>query len=98
MDNYRKIIYLIRHGQTEFNDKNIFRGHLDIPLNSYGNSQAESIGKILKVINFDVIYSSPLTRAKKTAEIINEYQNKNVNIVVENGFIDFKNSIEAMDF
>ncbi|MHB1376345.1 MAG: histidine phosphatase family protein [Candidatus Humimicrobiaceae bacterium] len=88
MDNNRKFIFLIRHGQTEFNDKSIFRGHLDIPLNSYGINQAESIGKILKFINFDMIYSSPLKRAKKTAEIINKFQNKNVDILAEKGFID----------
>ena len=82
------IIYLIRHGQTEYNDKNIFRGQLDIPLNSYGISQAESIGKTLKIIGFDAIYSSPLIRAKKTAEIINKYQSDKINFYIENDFTD----------
>jgi len=88
VNNYKKFIFLIRHGQTEFNDKSIFRGHLDMPLNSYGRNQAESIGETLKFIKFDIIYSSPLKRAKKTAEIINEYQSKNVDIVVEKKLID----------
>ncbi|MBM3700022.1 MAG: histidine phosphatase family protein [Actinobacteria bacterium] len=82
------IIYLIRHGQTEYNDKSIFRGQLDIPLNSYGISQAESIGRALKAISFDAIYASPLIRAKKTAEIINKYQTKKLSINVENNFTD----------
>jgi len=81
-------IYLIRHGQTEYNDKNIFRGHLDIPLNSYGISQAESVGKALKVIDFNAIYTSPLIRAKKTAEIIHKYQSGKISINVENDFTD----------
>jgi len=37
-------------------------------------SQAKSIGKTLEIVNFETIYSSPLSRAKKTAEIINNYQ------------------------
>jgi len=82
------IIHLIRHGQTAYNDKSIFRGQLDIPLNSYGISQAESIGKTLRVIGFDAIYTSPLIRAKKTAEIINKYQDKKFSINVEYNFTD----------
>ena len=82
------IIYLIRHGQTEYNDKSIFRGQLDIPLNSYGISQAESIGKALAAVGFDAIYTSPLIRAKKTAEIINKYQANMININIENDFTD----------
>ena len=82
------IIYLIRHGQTEYNDKSIFRGQLDIPLNSYGISQAELIGKALEVIGFDAIYTSPLIRAKKTAGIINKYQANMININIENDFTD----------
>jgi len=82
------IIYLIRHGQTEYNDKNIFRGQLDISLNSYGISQAESIGKALEVIGFDTIYTSPLIRAKKTAEIIHKYQDKKLSMNIENNFTD----------
>ena len=82
------IIYLIRHGQTEYNDKSIFRGQLDIPLNSYGISQAESIGKALAAVGFDAIYTSPLIRAKKTAGIINKYQANMININIENDFTD----------
>ncbi|MBM3708216.1 MAG: histidine phosphatase family protein [Actinobacteria bacterium] len=82
------IIYLIRHGQTEYSDKGIFRGHLDIPLNSYGISQTESVGKALKVIDFNAIYTSPLIRAKKTAEIIHKYQSCKISINIENDLID----------
>jgi phosphoserine phosphatase len=82
------IIYLIRHGQTEYNDKSIFRGQLDIPLNSYGIGQAESVGKALETVDFDAIYTSPLIRAKRTAEIISKHQSKKKNIDIENDFTD----------
>ena len=88
MENYKKIIILIRHGQTEFNKKNIFRGHIDVPLDNSGKIQAESNGKLLKEMDFDTIYTSPLIRAKQTSEIINKYQSKNVSIIVDYGFMD----------
>jgi broad specificity phosphatase PhoE len=88
MENNRKIIFLIRHGNTEFNKKNIFRGHYDVPLDEIGIKQAEKTGKFLKEIDFDIIYSSPLSRAYKTAEIIKEYQSKDVKVIKEEGFTD----------
>jgi broad specificity phosphatase PhoE len=86
--NNQKLIFLIRHGNTEFNKKKIFRGHFDIPLDNIGIEQAEKTGLFLKDINFDVIYSSPLSRAYKTAEIIKNYQKNNVEIIKEDGFRD----------
>jgi len=53
--NNQKLIFLIRHGNTEFNKKKIFRGHFDIPLDNIGIEQAEKTGLFLKDINFDVI-------------------------------------------
>jgi len=87
-ENKRKIIFLIRHGNTEFNKKKIFRGHYDVPLDEIGMKQAEKTGKFLKEIDFDIIYSSPLSRAYKTAEIIKEYQSKDVKVIKEEGFTD----------
>lgn len=90
MKNNQKIIFLIRHGNTEFNEKKLFRGHFDVPLDKTGIEQAEKTGKFLKDINLDVIYSSPLNRAYKTAEMIKEYQsgNNKIEILKEDGFID----------
>lgn len=88
MEKNQKVIFLIRHGNTEFNEKKLFRGHLDVPLDSVGIEQAEKTGKFLKDINFDLIYSSPLSRAYKTAEIINRYQSNDIEILKENGFMD----------
>ena len=68
------MIYFIRHGETDYNKAKIYQGHLDIPLNETGISQAENARDELAGLVFDEIYSSPLLRAKKTAEIINEKQ------------------------
>ena len=73
MENNQKVIFLIRHGNTEFNEKKIFRGHFDVPLDKNGIKQAEKTGKFLKDINIDAIYSSPLNRACNTAEIIKKW-------------------------
>lgn len=66
-------LYLIRHGQTDWNIQEIVQGRIDNPLNEVGRNQAVAAGKKLKELNvkFDIIYSSPLARAKESAEIIN---------------------------
>lgn len=69
------MIYFIRHGETNYNKECRLQGQLDIPLNENGIAQAEKARDELGSIDFDVIYSSPLLRAKKTAEIINEKHN-----------------------
>ncbi len=69
MSNYCTI-YLVRHGRTDWNDKKLIQGHLDIPLNSSGQASARELAQELKKIKFDKVYSSDLLRAKQTAEII----------------------------
>jgi alpha-ribazole phosphatase len=62
--------YLIRHGETDWNNKKILMGQSDIPLNSLGLQQAEGLAEYFKNIKVDYIYSSDLSRALKTAETI----------------------------
>lgn len=69
MKNYCTI-YLVRHGETEWNEKGLIQGHTDIPLNKKGVKQAKDIAKKLRTVNFTSVFSSDLLRAKKTAEII----------------------------
>lgn len=63
-------LYIVRHGETDWNAEGRLQGQMDIKLNSNGIKQAKQIEKELKDIDFDLIISSPLKRAKRTAEII----------------------------
>ncbi|MCL2228391.1 MAG: histidine phosphatase family protein [Firmicutes bacterium] len=72
------MIYLLRHGETDFNVKNLLMGQLDIPLNANGISQAHSAITDVTKIKFDYIFSSDLARARQTAEIINKHLNLNI--------------------
>lgn len=63
-------IYLIRHGETDYNRGKRLQGETDIPLNAQGIELARKTAEGLRDIPFDRIYTSPLIRAKRTAEII----------------------------
>ncbi len=73
-------IYIIRHGETDANKMAIMQGVLDWPLNDYGIKLAKITGKNMKDIKFDACFSSPLIRAKQTAEIVLEHSDNNVEI------------------
>ena len=80
-------IILARHGETEWNVKEVFRGRIDIELNETGIKQAELLAEYLSNTKIDAIYSSPLKRAVKTAETIAGYHKLDVEIAP--GLIDF---------
>ncbi len=63
-------IYLVRHGETEWNHEHKIQGRSDIPLNEYGRELAKKTAEGLKDIPFDYVFSSPLIRARETAKII----------------------------
>lgn len=67
-------IYLMRHGETDYNQKGLIQGSLDIPLNENGIKLAELTrdGFRAEGLTFDLAYCSPLVRARKTAEILLE--------------------------
>lgn len=64
-------LYLIRHGETEWNKIGIIQGQSDSALTEEGEKQVKQTSSELKNIQFDAIFSSDLHRAYKTAEIIN---------------------------
>ena len=80
-------IILARHGETEWNIDEVFRGRIDVELNETGIKQAELLAEYLSDSKIDAIYSSPLKRALKTAEIIASHHKLNVEIAP--GLIDF---------
>ena len=76
-------VTLVRHGLTDYNLHGKVQGFLDIPLNSIGLNQAEYASEFLKDETFDSIYSSPLSRAVKTAEAINKHFDLDIQTVDE---------------
>jgi uncharacterized phosphatase len=63
-------LVLVRHGQTDWNLAGRIQGSSDIPLNDTGRRQAREAGTLLAEESWDAIVSSPLIRARETAEII----------------------------
>lgn len=62
-------ILLTRHGQTDWNREDRFRGRADIPLNADGERQAVALAERLATFPISAVYSAPLQRARRTAEI-----------------------------
>ncbi len=80
-------IILVRHGETEWNTGDVFRGRIDIGLSETGLKQAALLGEYLKNIRVEAIFSSPLKRALSTAEEIKRYHD--LEIISTNGLIDY---------
>ena len=65
-------LYIVRHGETEWNKARKIQGQVDIPLNEFGRLLAKKTAIGLAKIPFDLCYTSPLSRARETAELILE--------------------------
>lgn len=63
-------IYLVRHGETDWNQAGLLQGQTDIALNDQGLEQAHEAAERLKEVPFEIAFCSPLIRAKRTAETI----------------------------
>lgn len=69
-------IILVRHGQTDWNAVERFRGRADIKLNAFGRRQTEATAITLARLEVDAVYTSPLARATETAAGIAKVQTK----------------------
>lgn len=79
-------IILIRHGETIWNKEGRVQGLSDIALSDVGLHHAQQLALSLRDHHIHSIYSSPLIRAKKTAQIINQYHN--APICLESGLME----------
>ncbi len=76
-------IYFVRHGESVGNREDRFRGRHDFPLNENGIRQAHALRDTLGDVQFDAIYSSPLSRTLKTAEILADGK---LPVLIDEGF------------
>ena len=87
-------IYMLRHGETDWNLAGRLQGHTDIPLNQNGKNQIRIAAEALNALatDIDLIFSSPLSRAYERAEIVADrlnYEKKNIVVeplLIERGF------------
>ena len=79
-------VYVLRHGQTDYNVRNVYQGQSDIPLNKVGLSQAKTVAQTFTNIKIDAILVSPLTRTKQTAKYVSQITK--VPITIEQGLIE----------
>lgn len=64
------ILYMIRHGETDKNKAKLLQGRSDTFLNEYGRELARITARALTEVDFDMVFTSPLSRAVETAEIL----------------------------
>ena len=82
------MLYIMRHGKTDWNELHKLQGHTDIPLNANGIAMAENAAKKYKNVHFDVCYCSPLTRARQTADIILRDRDEKVPVIIDDRLIE----------
>ena len=69
-DEIRGMLYIMRHGKTDWNNEHRIQGRTDIPLNDEGRKMAAEAAEEYKDVHFDVCYCSTLVRARETAELL----------------------------
>lgn len=91
------ILYLVRHGNTDYNDQKRCQGTTDLPLNELGKRQAAALGERFSGVDLNAVYASPMIRAMETAKAIALPQ-KRVEIYSEPGLMELdQGELEGMD-
>lgn len=80
------MLYIMRHGKTDWNILHKLQGRTDIPLNDDGRKMAEEARELYKDVHFDVCYCSPLVRARETAEIF--LKDRNIPIITDERLLE----------
>ena len=80
------MLYIIRHGKTDWNNLHKLQGRTDVPLNEEGRQMAEQAREEYRDVHFDVCFSSPLVRAKETAEIL--LRGRNIPILTDDRLME----------
>lgn len=80
------MLYIMRHGKTEWNARHKLQGRTDIPLSEEGRSMAQRAAKEYENIHFDICYCSPLIRAEETAKIV--LKGRNIPIVTDERLLE----------
>lgn len=83
------MIFFVRHGRTDYNDNFLMcGGDVDVPINETGKQQAKMTADLLKNEKIDLVYCSPLVRAKETCEAILKFH-KGVKVVYDERLKEF---------
>ncbi len=80
------MLYIMRHGKTDWNALHKLQGRTDIPLNAEGRQMAEKAREEYADVHFDICYCSPLIRARETAEIF--LRGRNIPIVPDERLVE----------
>lgn len=80
------MLYIMRHGKTEWNSLHKLQGRTDIPLNDEGRLMASMACEEYKSVNIDICYCSPLCRAVETAQIV--LKGRNIPIITDDRLVE----------
>ena len=80
------MLYIIRHGKTDWNTLHKLQGRTDVPLNEEGRQMAEKAQEEYRDVHFDICFCSPLVRAKETAEIL--LRGRDVPVLTDNRLVE----------
>jgi Fructose-2,6-bisphosphatase len=84
----RPRLYLVRHGETDWNAQGLLQSRTDRPLNETGQRQAADLAESLADIAWDRAFASPLIRARRTAEIVLERRADAPRLVIDERLVE----------
>lgn len=83
-----RMLYIMRHGKTDWNEQHKLQGRTDIPLNENGIAMAKKAAEEYRDIHLDICYCSPLKRAEQTARIVLSGRKAQVPVVIDDRLIE----------